>query len=289
MRIDGHTRLIAHLGFPTASFKAPLIYNPWFSRHGVNAVVVPMGVTAHDYPAFLSALRTSSNFHGALVTMPHKITTCALVDRLSKRALIAGACNAILKLPDGQLLGDQFDGAGFVTGLKRKGQEVSGKRALLIGCGGVGSAIAASLAEAGIAELRLFDALPSAALSLQQRLHMYFPLLDTVISGNDPADLHMVINASPLGMQADDALPIDITRLSSQSFVGDVVLTQDITPLLQAALDKGCRIQTGSDMLVEMIPEYLRFFGFGSASVDELRLLFSLSNNDQPGHSSSVK
>ena len=282
MRIDGHTRLIAHLGFPTASFKAPLIYNPWFSRHGVNAVVVPMGVKAVDYSAFLSALRTSSNFHGALVTMPHKLSTCSLVDQLSTRAQVAGACNAILKLPDGQLLGDQFDGTGFVASIRRKGLDVSGKTALLVGCGGVGSAIAASLAQAGLGLLRLYDPLPGPALSLQQRLKTYFPVLETELRDTDPTGMDVVINASPLGMQADDALPIDITRLSSQSFVGDVVLTKEITPLLQAALDKGCRIQTGSDMLIEMIPEYLSFFGFGSASANELRLIWEQSASDKP-------
>ena len=283
MRIDGHTRFIAHLGFPTESFKAPLIYNPWFDRHGVNAVVVPMGVQTPDYPAFLAALRTAVNFHGALVTMPHKISTCALVDQLSTRAKVAGACNAVLKLPDGQLLGDQFDGAGFVAGLQRKGQAVAGKRALLVGCGGVGSAIAASLAEASIAVLNLYDPLYEAALSLQHRLHTHFPLLETVVSSNDPDGQDIVINASPLGMKPGDALPVDVQRLSPDSFVGEVVLTQEITPFLQAALDKGCRVQTGSDMLFEMIPLYLAFFGFGQASVDELRLLYEESQHPNNG------
>lgn len=282
MRIDGHTLLIAHLGFPTASFKAPLIYNPWFSRHGVNVVVVPMGVMSEHYPAFLSALRNATNFHGALVTMPHKISTCALVDQLSIRAKVAGACNAVMKLPDGQLLGDQFDGAGFVAGLKRKNQAVAGKRALLIGCGGVGSAIAVSLAEAGIAELNLCDPQQAAAVSLQHRLHSYFPELKLFVGNHDPAGQDMVINASPLGMKPDDALPVDTSRLSSQSLAADVVLTKEITPWLQAALEKGCRIQTGSDMLIEMIPLYLDFFGFGLASVDELRLLYEESHQLKP-------
>ena len=283
MRIDGHTRFIAHIGFPTESFKAPLIYNPWFDRHGVNAVVVPMGVQTADYPAFLAALRTASNFHGALVTMPHKISTCALVDQLSTRAKVAGACNAVLKFPDGKLLGDQFDGAGFVAGLQRKGQAVAGKRALLVGCGGVGSAIAASLAEAGIAVLNLYDPLHEAALLLQHRLHTHFPLLETVVSSNDPVGQDIVINASPLGMKPGDALPVDVQRLSPDSFVGEVVLTQEITPFLQAALDKGCRVQTGSDMLFEMIPLYLAFFEFGQASVDELRLLYEESQHPSTG------
>ncbi|MDB5731958.1 MAG: shikimate dehydrogenase substrate binding domain protein, partial [Variovorax sp.] len=138
--ISGKTLLIAHLGYPTESFKAPLIYNPWFDQQGIDAVVMPMGVKAGDYPAALKALARLTNLRGALVTMPHKITTLSLVDEATPTARIAGACNAILKRADGTLLGDQFDGAGFVRGVERKGRQLRGARVLVSGCGGVGSA-----------------------------------------------------------------------------------------------------------------------------------------------------
>ncbi|HWK82861.1 MAG TPA: shikimate dehydrogenase, partial [Caldimonas sp.] len=146
--INGRTKLIAHLGYPTESFKAPMIYNPWFRKHGIDAVVVPMGVKAEDYPAALAALARVTNLHGALVTMPHKVTTLALADEATPTARIAGACNALLKRADGTWLGDQFDGSGFVRGVARKGRRVAGARVVVIGCGGVGSAIAASFAAA---------------------------------------------------------------------------------------------------------------------------------------------
>ena len=95
MVISGNTRLIAHLGYPTASFKAPMIYNPWFVDQQVDVKVVPMGVKPEDYAAFIPPLFTMTNIIGALVTMPHKIATCELVQRLSPTAAIAGACNAI--------------------------------------------------------------------------------------------------------------------------------------------------------------------------------------------------
>src|SRR5438477_5839862 len=92
--ISGKTTLIAHLGYPTESFKAPLIYNPWFEKTGIDAVVVPMGVKAEDYPVFLKALSRLTNVHGALVTMPHKVTTVGLVDEVSTAVKVAGSCNA---------------------------------------------------------------------------------------------------------------------------------------------------------------------------------------------------
>ena len=87
--------------YPTHAFKAPMIYNPWFDMKGIDAVVVPMGVKAEHYAAFLKSLFRMTNIRGALVTMPHKITTAGLMDELTTTAKVAGACNAILLRPDG--------------------------------------------------------------------------------------------------------------------------------------------------------------------------------------------
>ncbi len=150
--ISGTTQLIAHLGYPTESFKAPMIYNPWFEKRGIDAVVVPMGVKPGDYAGTLAALARVTNLRGALVTMPHKVTTLSLADEITPTARIAGACNALLLRPDGTWLGDQFDGSGFVRGLLRKGRTLRGARVIVSGAGGVGSAIAASLAAEGVAQ-----------------------------------------------------------------------------------------------------------------------------------------
>ncbi|MFH7095072.1 shikimate dehydrogenase family protein, partial [Klebsiella pneumoniae] len=181
MVISGHTRLIAHLGYPTASFKAPMIYNPWFVDQQVDVKVVPMGVRPEDYAAFIPPLFTMTNIIGALVTMPHKIATCDLVQRLSPTAAIAGACNAIRREADGSLSGDMFDGEGFVLGLRRKGFNPQGTRALVVGSGGVGSAIAASLAAAGVSALTLYDTRPKVAHALAGRLHQHYPQLDITL------------------------------------------------------------------------------------------------------------
>ena len=97
--ISGRTTLIAHLGYPTETFKAPMIYNPYFERAGIDAVVVPMGVRAEDYERFFRPLFRLANLRGALVTMPHKVSTVALLDEVTTTVKIAGACNAVLRRP----------------------------------------------------------------------------------------------------------------------------------------------------------------------------------------------
>lgn len=269
--LSGTTTLLAHLGYPTHSFKAPLVYNPWFERKGIDAVVVPMGVRADDYAAFFRALFTLTNIRGALVTMPHKVTTTELVDVLSPTARVAGAANAVLRREDGTLVGDQFDGTGFVRGVLRKGVDPRGARALVVGNGGVGSPIAASLAEAGVAGLGLYDPDAAASDALRGRLREHYPALEVRTGSADPAGYDLVVNASPLGMRDGDPLPVDVGRLSPSTFVGEVVMRREVTPFLEAAAARGCPIQVGTDMLYEQIPAYLEFFGFGTATPDELR------------------
>ena len=269
--ISGKSTLIAHLGYPTESFKASYIYNPWFDQAGIDAVVVPMGVKADDYPEAFASVFKFTNLRGALVTMPHKVTTVGLVDECTTTVKIAGSCNAVLKRPDGTLLGDMFDGEGFTRGLRHKGFAFARARCLVVGAGGVGSAIAASLAADGVASLSLFDTDSGVASELAGRLKAHYPELGVAVGSCDPAGYDLVVNATPLGMNASDALPVDVTRLSPQTFVGEVVMKQEITPLLQAARQRGCRYQVGTDMLFEMIPAYLEFFGFGTATPDELR------------------
>ncbi len=269
--ISGKTILIAHLGYPTEAFKAPMIYNPWFESKGIDAVVVPIGVKPEDYPSAFKSIFRFTNLRGALVTMPHKVTTVGLVDEVTPTGQIAGACNAVLVRPDGSLLGDQFDGAGFVRGIQRKGLKLQGARVLVSGNGGVGCAIAASLAAAGVAQMALYDSHDASSQSLAGRLREHYPKLVVDTGSNDPEGFDLIVNATPLGMKENDPLPFDVARIAPTTIVGEVVMKQTITPLLAAAQAKGCQIQIGTDMLYEMIPAYLEFFGFGASTADELR------------------
>ena len=271
MAIDGNTELIAHLGFPTHAFKAPMIYNPYFASIGANAVVVPMGCRPESFPEVLRGVFRLENIRGALITMPHKVSVVGLLDEVTATARVAGACNAVKRLPGGRLVGDMFDGEGFVRGLGRKGFDVAGTSALIVGSGGVGSAIAGSLAASGVARLALYDVDAAAATALASRLLAEYPKLAVSTGSNDPAGFDLAVNATPLGMNAADPLPLDVRRLDPRTFVGEVVMKSEMTSFLAAARERGCRIQVGTDMLFEQIPAYLEFFGFPATTADNLR------------------
>ncbi len=170
-----------------------------------------------------------------------------------------------------------FDGVGFTRGLLRKGVRLAGASCLVVGSGGVGSAIAAALAAEKVGSMTLSDTDHTAAESLAGRVREHHPGVDVRVRSSDPGGYDVVVNATPLGMGPDDPLPFDIARLEAHTFVGEVVMKQEITPLLAAARARGCRYQVGTDMLFEMIPAYLEFFGFGTATPEALRAVARIS------------
>ena len=273
MTIRGTTELIAHIGFPTNGFKSPLIYNPYFRQTGIDAVVMPMGCRAEHFPSVLAAVFRLTNIRGALITMPHKVAAATLVDDVSAAVRIAGACNAVRRMADGRLQGELFDGEGFVRALKRKGCRLTGTRALVAGAGGVGSAIAASLAAAGARAIALFDIHQDSAHALANRLASFDPSLELTTDINDPAGCDIVVNATPMGAHDDDPMPVDVDRIAPGAWVGEVVMTPEMTPFLRAAQARGCRVQVGTDMLFEQIPIYLDYFRLPTTTPEHLRRL----------------
>lgn len=269
--INGDTKIIAHVGYPTTTFKSPMIYNPWFECRGVNAAVVPFGVTRERFAAAFPEICRFTNVIGALITMPHKVAVVGMLDEVSTSVKVAGACNAVRWSADGRLIGDMFDGEGFARGVARNGRAIAGARVLVIGSGGVGSAIAASSAAAGAAELALHDVNAASAEALAGRLAEHYPSLKLTTGSKDPEGFDIVVNATPLGMNAGDPLPLDPSRLAPSTFVAEVVMKRETTPFLAAARARGCETQIGLDMLFEQIPAYLEFFGFPPATGKDLR------------------
>src|SRR5262249_32594584 len=151
-------------------------------------------------------------------------------------------------------------------GARRKGFDFVGADCLVVGAGGVGSAIAASIAAERPRRLALFDTRTEAANGLAERLRRHYPDLTFELRDNNPAGYQLVVNATPLGMQTGDKLPFDPSRLDPATFVGEVVLKAEMTPLLEAAASRGCPCLVGTDMLFEQIPAYLEFFGYGTTT-----------------------
>jgi shikimate dehydrogenase len=275
--ISGATKLIAVIGWPVEQVKAPAIYNAYFAQHSIDAVCVPMRVPPSDYAAFVKSLMNSTNVVGICVSIPHKPASALLGDVATTAAKVAGAANAIYRDQQGRVVADLIDGEGFVRALDRTCAQdrfdSAASSAMIVGCGGVGCAIAASLAERGIATLGLKDLDRISVERLAERLREQYPTLRLMLHDLEEADYDLLINGTTLGMSPDDSLPFRIDRAKSNAVVADCGMKIEMTKLLKLAQARGLRIQKGKEMLFEQAPLYMDRFGWLNTTADEFRAL----------------
>jgi shikimate dehydrogenase len=258
--IAGTTRLYGLVGDPLTTAKSPQLFNRLFGEQSVDAVCVPFVVKADDLAAFVAGARTMRNLSGLLVTMPHKQRMLPFVDELHSTARQVGALNIIRCDDDGRWIGAMFDGVGCVLGMQWEGHDPANKSVLLVGAGGAGRAIAFAVASAGARTLTISDIDKHRAQDLATSVAAETGC-DTNIGLPDPRGCELVINATGLGMNVHDALPLDPDRLEPGSVVVDIVNAPDPTPLCRAAHARGCRTQGGGPMHEGQAVHALRFLG----------------------------
>jgi len=259
--ISGTTRLYGLVGDPLSTAKSPRLLNQLFIEQRADAVCVPFCVKSDDLPAFVTGARAMGNLSGLLVTMPHKQRMLAFVDELDSTARQVGALNVIRCEADGRWVGAITDGVGCVLGMQWDGNHPANKSVLVVGAGGAGRAIAFAVASAGASKLIISDVDEHRAKDLAASVAA--ETASPVCSGpSDPQGFDVVINATPLGMKANDAMPIDPQRLESGAIVVDIINSTEPTPLLRAAQERGCRIQDGGPMHRGQAFYALRFLGF---------------------------
>ena len=278
--ISGTTQIFPVIGWPVEQAKAPAIYNAYFAKHGIDAVCVPMRVSPEDYPAFVRGLMRVPNVGGVCVTIPHKPATVDIGDFATDAAIASGAANAIFRADDGRIVADLIDGEGFVRALDRTtmdiGFDYSNNAALVVGCGGVGSAIAVSLAGRRIANLALVDIDSGVTAALADRIAARYSNVRVQcfsVGQADESQYDLLVNGTPLGMNAGDAMPFSVANAKVSAVVADCGMKTEDTELLHLAAARGLRVQKGKEMLFEQAPLYMDRFGWPGSTAAEFRAL----------------
>ena len=260
--INGETRLYVIIGHPVAQVRSPTTFNPLFRAAGMNAVMVALDIPPKGLERAVAGLKAMANLDGIVATVPHKARMIHLLDEVLPTGRMVGAVNAARRERDGRWVGDMFDGRGAVQGLRAQGIDPAGRRVLLVGAGGAGSAVAFAMAEAGVARLTIFDVDQAKAGRVTEGVRAAYPKVRAEAGPPVPsADHDTVINATPLGMSPDDPFSIDPAAIDPSMLVVDVIMKPEMTPLLKAAQAKGCRIQPGRHMLEGQVAAVAAFFG----------------------------
>lgn len=251
LQLDGATRLIYIVGDPIAQVKSPSGVSQSLQAAGRNALCVPVHVTGEDLQAWAEGARVSRNVDGIIVTVPHKFACRGLCSTVSERADFLGAVNTLRRAADGRWHGDMFDGMGYVRAMQAQGSDPAGRRVLLVGAGGAGSAIAHALITAGVSELAIHDADLKRRDALIGRLQG-LRLGRVRVGTSDPRGFDMALNATPIGMAEGDPPPLDVSGLHGGMLVGCVITAPAVPPLIAAARALGCITVTGADMFAQV-------------------------------------
>jgi shikimate dehydrogenase len=260
VNITGKARLYAIVGDPIAHVRVPAVFNARFAERDTDAACVPLHVSAAGLLAAIGGLRALQNLDGFVVTAPHKHTMADLCDEVIGEGRLVGAVNAVRRTAEGRLVGDLFDGQGFVAGLRAAGHSPQGRRAFVAGAGGAAAAVSFALARAGVAAITIHNRTAPRAEALARKLRAAYPSCDVRTGAADPAGHDLAVNATSVGLEPGDPLPFEVSDLERTTVVAEVLMKPEKTPLLVAAERHGCPIHLGRHMLDSQVDLMFAFF-----------------------------
>jgi 3-dehydroquinate dehydratase/shikimate dehydrogenase len=241
-QLDQATRIFAVGGNPIAHSLSPLMQNTAFRREGVNAVLLPLKVSALD--DLLTTIRELP-LAGAAITMPLKqeiLPHLANMDALTARI---GACNTLRVAADGKIVGFNTDVAGVVRPLEKR-MKLKGARIVVLGAGGAARAAVFGLAEQG-AEVYIVNRTHESAVKLAAEAKVHALPHAQFAQGSFDA----LVNSTPCGMKdSKHPLPIAEDELNA-ALIFDMVYNPLETPLLKLARERGIPTVGGLEMFVQ--------------------------------------
>ncbi len=249
------TQYVAAFGDPIEGNPTSIMQNAAFDHAGLDFHYLDFTVTAGELPEAVKAIRVLG-FAGLNLTLPHKVTVIPLLDGLEPSAEISGACNTVVRQPDGRLIGSNSDGMGFVASLRDAGVDPAGLDVVLLGAGGAARAVSVELALAGAKRVTIANrsaakrdelaALLDARTSVQS---VSLPWEGTLAV---PA-CDVLVDCTPVGMgtgaAAAASVAVDLSELSTDTLVCDLNPERSNTAFLSLAHERGHGTLDGLGML----------------------------------------
>lgn len=258
--VSGRTRLFGIVGHPIEQVRSPEMITAEMAARGHDAVLVPMHVLPGDFDAVIPQLMRMPNVGGLVFTIPYKTRAVAFAAELGAQARIVGAINALGRAAEGVWRGDIFDGLGCVEAFRRRGISFGGKRVMLMGAGGAGSAIAVAVGFEKPRSLTIFDVDFARAEALAHKVATANPGVDAAAGAATIEGMDIFMNATPVGMLADARLPLALDTLPRELVVFDAIVKPERTPLLELAERFGCTTVRGREMMRGQIARMVDFF-----------------------------
>jgi len=254
--VAGSTRVAAVIGYPIHHSISPVIHNAAFRALDLDWVFTAFEVAPGRAAAAAEGAR-DLGLAGLSVTMPHKADVVRALDRLTPTAEPLGAVNTVVRQGSRQLVGDNTDGAGFLDALRTdEGFDPAGRRCLVVGAGGAARAVVLALADAGAVEVIVANRTPARA----EEAAALAPGVARPGSTEEADSVELIVNATPQGMAGDLSLPVPASTLGSGQLVVDLVYHPVLTPLVEAARQRGAAAANGLGMLIHQAAHAFRLW-----------------------------
>ncbi len=257
-----NTKIFGCIADPINHVKAPTLFTKMFQKQKINAIMVPINVSKDDIDFFFSGIRSIKNFVGMTVTIPHKTNVLKYCDYLEKEAIDTQSVNWI-KVENKKLIGTNFDGLGFVKGLKNKNLIVENKDFAIFGIGGAGMSICYSLIRNKAKRLKLINRNSSKvnvfANKLKELKSNTEILIDNIID-YDISEYDYVINATSLGLKDNKDLIFDVKKTKIDCTIVDIIMDPEETILIKEAIKHRRNYHLGKNMLISQINLAGNFF-----------------------------
>ena len=274
--------LVGLIGCNILKSLSPALHEDAFAAAGIRGHyhLMDMDVLGDrtDFAHMFQAVRVGG-FAGTNVTYPFKETVLALLDEISPEAKQIGAVNTVVIGRDGRTRGDNTDRIGFRRAFEETigKAAVAGQRAVLVGAGGAGRAVAFALIDLGIANLSIYDKDQARADNLAAELSGHAPAIVFEAATDLAAAMRGArgaVNATPIGMHGYPGVPIPEELIAAEQWIADVIYTPLETQLIKNAKRRGCRTMTGGGMCVHQAAESFRLFTGLPPDIERMRALF---------------
>lgn len=256
-KLTGHTRIVGVIGDPVAHSRSPQMHNAAFAKAGLDYVYVPFHVRPDDLAAAIAGFK-AINVVGINVTLPHKQAVIPFLTSISREAELIGAVNT-LTFVDGNIHGNNTDAPGVLQALDEDGNTSGtpvGEKVVVLGAGGAARAVVVALALRGVAAITIANRTVEKAVSLATEMGQKTGVSMQGMGLTDerlPLSIReskLLVNTATISMDVTHPLLISADWLQPNTIVYDIVYTPPVTPLMQAATERGCQTLGGIGMLV---------------------------------------
>ena len=254
--LTGHTRIVGVIGDPVEHSRSPQMHNAALAKAGLDYVYVPFHVRPDDLADAIAGFK-AINVVGINVTLPHKQAVISHLTSISREAELIGAVNT-LTFVEGNIYGDNTDAPGVLKALEEDGNMSVpvGENIVVLGAGGAARAVVVALALRGVASITIANRTVEKAISLAEEMDRKTGVSMQGMGLTDErlplsvSESKLLVNTATTSMDVTQPLLISADWLQPNTIVYDIVYTPPVTPLMQAATERGCQILGGIGMLV---------------------------------------